>query len=164
MEAYEKIKELVPHYNWTIQETEELAQQFYSEFAQGGYDVVVAETPNQDAFYRSFVKKRCLREATKQFRQAAREVPDFVDYLSGNEIDPAQNMMNVELDTEAKQLVHDLQNRLSVRDRKVVEMLIEDATRREIAKAIQCSLGTVQNIIGRLKEMPEIGQLKSVFA
>lgn len=162
IQVYETLKEMTRRYNHTTQPTEEITNQLYMEFVAGDYQRVLEEQPNKEAFFRAFVKKRCKRELTKQSRHAAKH-GELFDVHSTRET-PELLVLGRERTKLARELACKLVSGLSNRERVVVRMLIAGANYREISEEIGHSIGTVHNVVARLRNNPEVQELKALLA
>lgn len=117
----------------------------------------------QEYFMRKFVKVRALRQMTLQQQG---------DYRTGVEIDiaifpilttsPEEEMLSLEHEHILEGARHELIAALPLREKKVLVMLVQGLNRREIAIRAHVSLGTVQNIVERLRKTPEVTRIKQL--
>lgn len=136
-DVYEDFQFLAKRHNRTPEFSEDLASQFFLEYLEGDYSL-----PRLSPQYRGFVKKRCMREWTKNSRRRD-GLQRFLVHLKlmGNQ--------DIFVSEELSALLES--------DRGVlVKLLIEGYDRREIAENMQRSVGWVQKEIQRLLAEPEM--------
>lgn len=150
---YESILTMARIYKKDNQDPLEIANQCYLEFVEGNYQQVYDGFPEaaRVPFIRSFVKKRCWRELTRAHKYYPVE---DLSYLPSEDTPYTEFLQEQEVKTERLVLAS-----LKEQEQLVVDLLLEKATRRDIAKVLGRSLGTVQNIIERIKKNPEVVRL-----
>lgn len=160
----QEYEEIYNHFQWLARrhakggDPEDLASQFFLEYLEHGYDLKILSKE-----FRAFVKLRCLREMTKAQRRRQREMEvedEVLFYLqSKKKCAPSPEEMLVEKE-RAEMLCSLLQRVLEMpRFSVLARLLIEGKTRREIAEAMQISVGGVQNEIARLTRTPQFRSL-----
>lgn len=139
-EVYTDFTMLCRYHNRTSEDYRDLASQFFLEYVEGGYDLIRLSPQ-----YRGFVKLRCLREWTKRKRER--------DRLSLYHFEIKQEQDFEEKPTEQ------LKELLSGPKGKLVELLIDGNTRREIAEKLNRSVGWVQKEIQRLMSLQQMREI-----
>lgn len=159
-ELYARLLRLARQYNRTSSSSEELAAMFWLEFQDGEYEKVRLGFRNDDPFMRAFVKRRCLREWTKEVRRNAKEIRgEIVDWLESSYLSPAEETIQRDQKRKVAAVLVKLDTIQDPRERMTAVMLMAGANRRQIQRKVGCSLGTVQNLIARLARREPIKEL-----
>jgi len=160
----QEYEEIYNHFQWLARrhakggEPGDLASQFFLEYLEHGYNLEVLSKE-----FRAFVKLRCLREMTKAQRRRQREMEvedEVLFYLQAKER-CAPSPEEILIEKERAEMLRSLLRRVMMIPRFsiLVRLLIEGKTRREIAEAMQISVGGVQNEIARLTRTPQFRSL-----
>lgn len=158
---YDELLRFSRVYRKGTQDITELANICFLDFMEGNYQKVYESFPDpgKEPFLRKFVKVRCYREMTKtSYAKTVPVEPEKLSYV-GDDRTPL-----VYMEVSSKDNVEsDIMGALKEQERIVLDALLDGATRREIAAKIGRSLGTVQNIIERIKMNPAVQALKQKY-
>jgi len=159
-ETFEQILLYTRQYNMTSEEPAVAAVQIWLDYFLGNYDRVRAQFENDIPFMRKFVKLRCRRERTIQTRRWSCEITgEPIEWATSNNPSPEEEVLAREYHSRVEALKNQLEHLEDPRELIVVKMLMEGATRRQIKDCLGCSLGTVQNLVVRLRDRPAIQSL-----
>lgn len=151
---YQELLRFASVYRKGTQDIVEMANICFLEFLEGNYMAVYESfpPPGQEPFLRKFVKVRCYRELTKHSKVIPVEDLSYI----GDSHNPYSRMEEAVSDKVEDQVMGALKEQEQI----VLDLLMDGATRREIAARIGRSLGTVQNIIERIKLNPVVQKLR----
>lgn len=159
---YEEILLLVVRYNRSSFTALELAAGFWLEYVQGGYAEIEKQFDHA-TFMRKFVWTRCMRELTRQLKANSTHSSSDVleDVLSAP--DRTDEAVIIEerrtYVSKTMSLIDELGDRREVITAK---MLADGFDYRAIRRTLRCSLGTVHNIVQRLKERSQIKEIQKM--
>lgn len=164
-QVFVRLVELVKRWNRTQEDSIDLAVQFWIEYATGAGGIYrtlhMEKFKGKDEFLRRFVWLRLKREGSISFKRENTHVDMSTVYdLSSSFPLPGAEMIRIEEETAVNIAMQRVALLRDKREVSVALCLIEGLEYREIAKRLDCSLGTVGNLIKRLRKRPEILQLK----
>lgn len=159
--VYHDLLMLVRRYNKSREDPEALANSFWIQFVEGGYEDIMKDFARMP-FLRAFVKFRCMGTLTKQMTHDKYEGLEYA-WERSSPGDPAQELMAKELKAEGAAILAKLEESLEDDEKLLVRMLVQRKKRRQMQRVLGCSIGTVHNRIERIRARPEIEELRKLL-
>jgi len=164
---FDDIRALVPMYNRTREDNDDLATEIYLQFQLGGgkdgsYEEILKQA-RRLPFLRKFVQLRCMRVWTDQKRWDAKHAPSFCEEELERSESPDELVIEVETQEQTPGIMRRLLDACNARDRELLDLLSRGLSRRQTAEKLGCSVGQVQNRVAEVRRLPELEELRELL-